>query len=78
MKQPAEILNILSKNELIDATESLVKYEGMDYREAIIYICEKRNIEPEDIAKLITGSLKEKLKAEAERHNYLPKSNTLF
>lgn len=78
--QSAEsLLNILTKAELIQETERLVSYDGMGYSEAIISICDKRGIEPEDIAKLISGTpLKDKLKAEAQRNNLLPKPNSLF
>lgn len=75
---PESILNILSKNELVTQTEELVRSEGMGYAEAIVHICERRGIDPEDVAKLVAGSLKEKLKAEAQRNNILPKPNSLF
>lgn len=74
-----DLLTILSKADLIQETERLVSYEGMGYSEAIISICDKRGIEPEDIAKLISGTpLKDKLQAEAQRNNLLPKPNSLF
>lgn len=72
------IIPIITKSSLIAETEFLVKQEGMQYAEAIIHICEAKGIEPEDIAKLIVGPLKEKLKAEAQRNNILPKPNSLF
>jgi hypothetical protein len=50
----------------------------MGYAEAIIHVCDMKGIDPEDIAKLVGGSLKEKLKAEAQRNNLLPKPNSLF
>jgi uncharacterized protein YdhG (YjbR/CyaY superfamily) len=71
-------LPVLSKADIINKTERLVSKEGLGYAEAIIHICEKYAIEPEDIAKSISGSLKDKLKAEAQRNNYLPKPNNIF
>lgn len=68
----------LSRNELIVETERLVHLEDMGYAEAIVHVCELRSIDPEDIASLISGSLKEKIKAEAQRNNYLPKPPSLF
>ena len=68
------ILPILTKAELIARTEILVHEEGMQYVEAIVYICEELGVEPEDIAKLITGSLKDKLESEAQRNFLLPRS----
>lgn len=75
---PESIIPVLTKNDLIANAESLVRTEGMGYAEAIVHICDSRGIDPEDIAKLIGGSLKEKLKAEAQRNNLLPKPNSLF
>jgi uncharacterized protein YdhG (YjbR/CyaY superfamily) len=75
---PESIIPILTKTDLISQAEALVRTEGMGYAESIVHICDSRGIDPEDIAKLISGSLKEKLKAEAQRNNLLPKPNSLF
>jgi hypothetical protein len=57
----------------------LVKTKEMSYVEAIIHYCDERTLDPEDISKLCVGSLKDKLEAEAQRNNLLPKSsNSLF
>jgi hypothetical protein len=61
----------LRKNELINSVLSYVKTEGLTYSEAIIEVCEENEIEPEDIAKLITGPLKEKLRVEATNRNII-------
>jgi len=73
-----KIIPIITKAELISRTEALVYDEGLGYAEAIVNICEELSIEPEDIAKLITGPLKNKLEAEAQKNNYLPRSTDLF
>jgi hypothetical protein len=73
-----KIIPILTKDQLITLTEELVRSEDMGYAEAIIHICNERAIDPEDIAKLISGPLKDKIKAEAQRNNLLPKPNSLF
>lgn len=78
MTNPESIIPVITKANLIAKAESLVKNENMDYSEAIIHICEEYRVDPEDIAKLIVGSLKEKLRAEAQRKNLLPKPNSLF
>lgn len=75
---PESIIPILTKADLISQVESLVRTEGMGYAESIVHICDSKGIDPEDVAKLISGSLKEKLKAEAQRNNLLPKPNSLF
>jgi hypothetical protein len=47
----------------------------MTYAEAICDICEKQQIDPADMAKLVNGPLKVKLEAEAKSRNII-KSNT--
>lgn len=71
-----DLVKPLTKGNLIAQTEKLVREEGMQYAEAIIHICDKNQIDPEDIAKLISGPLKDKLEVEARRNNILPRSNT--
>jgi hypothetical protein len=50
----------------------------LSYLEAILQICADLDLEPEDIAKMVTGPLKDKLEAEAQRNNILPKPNSLY
>lgn len=75
---PESIIPVLTKADLISQAEALVRTEGMGYAEAIVHVCDTKGIDPEDVAKLVGGSLKEKLKAEAQRNNLLPKPNSLF
>lgn len=78
-KEIEEALNLpLTKEEFISEVETLVRRDEMGYVEAIIYICEQNEYDPEDIATLISGPLKEKLKLEAVNNNVLKtkKSNT--
>ena len=56
--------------------EKLVKTDDLHYREAIILICKELEIDPEDIAKIITGPLKEKLLVEAQSLNIVRRTNT--
>lgn len=73
------IVPVLTKTDLISQTEHLVRTESMSYSEAIVYVCDQRGIEPEDIAKMVASTpLKDKLRAEAQRNNLLPKPNSLF
>jgi len=48
----------------------------MTYTEAIIEICEKKEIDPEDIAKLVKGPLKNKLEVEAMNLNIIKRTTT--
>jgi|TARA_B100001094_G_scaffold50444_1_gene46042 hypothetical protein len=78
-KEVEEALNLpMTKEQFICQVETLVRRDEMGYAEAIIYICEEREFDPEDITTFISGPLKEKLKLEAVNNNVLKtkKSNT--
>ena len=51
--------------------ERIVLNENMNYIDAILYYCEKESIEVESIPKLMTKPLKEKLKIDATRLNFM-------
>lgn len=72
------ITPVITKQELAIHAERLVRSDGLSYIEAIIHICNELDIDPEDIAKMVTGPLRDKLEAEAQRANILPKPNSLF
>ena len=57
--------------------EEVVKEKRVGYMDAIVWWCEKNEMEIEVAAKLLSGAIKSKLKAEAEELNFLPRSNTL-
>jgi hypothetical protein len=67
----------LNKNHFTKMIESTTREKNLSYMEAIIDICEENDIEPEDIAKYISGIIKDKLEAEARSLNFLPRLNTL-
>lgn len=56
--------------------ECLAKEKKLSYMDSIIHYCEETGFELELVPKMISGSLKEKLKQEAEELHFLPKSNT--
>jgi hypothetical protein len=51
--------------------EMIVLSEKMNYIEAIIHFCDKQSIDLESIPKLMTKPLKEKLKIDATRLNFM-------
>ena len=51
--------------------ERIVLHEKMNYIDAILFYCEKESIEVESVSKLMTKPLKEKLKADATRLNFM-------
>tara|TARA_Y100000590_G_scaffold123976_1_gene141829 strand:+ start:13837 stop:14082 length:246 start_codon:yes stop_codon:yes gene_type:complete len=57
--------------------EEIVKEKRISYIDAVVYYCEKNNIDTGTVGNLINKSLKEKIKGEAENLNFLPKSSTL-
>ncbi len=67
----------LNKNKFTKLIESCVAELKISYLEAILYLCEKNNIEPEDASKFISPIIKGKLEAEAMSLNFLPKTNSL-
>lgn len=56
--------------------EEIVEEKDVSYMDAILLYCEQTGFEIEVAAKLISSSLKSKIKIEAENLHFLPKSNT--
>lgn len=56
--------------------EKLAKDKHISYMDAIILYCEETGFEIEVAAKLISSTLKSKIKMEAEELHFLPKSET--
>lgn len=57
--------------------EKEVANKKCSYIDAILGLCEKYEIEPDTIAKLISKPIKEKLSVEGQKINLLPKKNSL-
>jgi uncharacterized protein YdhG (YjbR/CyaY superfamily) len=73
-----DLVPVLTKEQLSARVERLVNEDHITYLEAIIQICDETEIDPDDMAALVVGSLKDKLEAEAQRNNILPKPSSLF
>lgn len=71
MKNKSLVSPILTKQSLATKVEFLVQFDRMRYSEAIVHICEKFSIDPVDIAKLVSGSLYDKLEVEARKLNLI-------
>ena len=69
--------NFLTKNKFTKLIEKTVTDLNVPYMEAILHVCEKNDIEPEDVRKFISPVIKGKVEAEAMQLNFLPKLNTL-
>lgn len=68
----------LTKAKFSKMVEQEVLDSKMSYIDAIVEICDQRQMELEDVGKFITSVLKEKIEAEAMSLNYLPRQNALF
>ena len=58
--------------------EDVVKSKKISYIEAVCLHCENNGIDTGSVGKLINKSLKEKIKLEAEKLNFLPKTSKLL
>ena len=76
MTKNAELQKVLDEKFLTPIKfsyliENIVLRESVNYIDAIVLFCEKENIEVESVSKLMTKPLKEKLKVDATRLNYM-------
>lgn len=70
-------LDFLTKVKFSKLIEQTVSEKNISYIDAIVYICEKYNIEIEDSRKYVSNVLKSKIEAEAMELNFLPRGNQL-
>ena len=68
----------LTRSKFTKIVEETVLDKAISYMDAVLYICEKNSIDPEDVKKFISPIIKGKIEAEAMSLNFLPKQNTLF
>lgn len=67
--------NFMTPTKFADEIETLVKYHDVNYIEAIVEFCDMNSIEIETVPKLISKPLKEKIKYEAQKLNYIKKTS---
>lgn len=53
--------------------EQLATSSKLNYMDAVLFYCRENYLEPEDVAKLINKSLKDKIEMDFRELNYLPK-----
>ena len=70
--------NFLNKSGFSTLVEKAVFKKKISYMDAILYVCDKNNIEPEDVKKFLNGVIVEKVEAEAMNLNFLPRQNMLI
>jgi hypothetical protein len=69
--------SFLNKTKFSKLVENEVFEKSIGYMEAILLLCEKNDIDPEDVKKFISPIIKDKLEAEAMGLNFLPQTNTI-
>ena len=70
--------NFLTRKKFTEMILDCVKQNNLSYIDEIVHLCEKNNIEIEDIKKYISPAIKDHLEAEGMDLHLLPKGNTLF
>ena len=69
-------LNVTANvTNFVNEINKLVEDKGLDVMDAVVYYCEKHNVEIETAASIIkqNAKIKARLMIEAENLNYLPK-----
>jgi hypothetical protein len=64
-------------NEFSLYIEQMVRDTKLSYMDAVLEYCKENYLEPEDVAKLINKSLKDKIEMNFRDLNYLPKQAQL-
>lgn len=64
-------------NEFSLYIENQVYEKNISYMDAVLEYCAENYVEPDEIAKLINKSLKDKLEVNFQEMNYLPKQAQL-
>ena len=65
------MLELMTSQKFSLIIEEVVKEKRLGYMDAILWWCEKNEMEIEVAAKLCNGVIKEKLRYEAQELNYL-------
>ena len=77
MTDTSQETTFLSKKEFSHTVEIFVYENNISYMDAIVHLCEKNNMEVEDVKKFLNSSIVGQLEAEARSLNFLPKVNQL-
>lgn len=66
-----------TSNEFSLHIEQIVKEKRMSHMDAVLEYCKENFLEPQDIAKLVNKSLKEKIAINMQESNLMPKKAQL-
>jgi hypothetical protein len=67
-------LKIRNSAQVSNEIEQIVANYKLSYIDAIVFHCEKNDIEIETIAKLLNTQIKQKIEIEAQGLNFIPKA----
>jgi hypothetical protein len=67
----------MNAKEFTKIIEELVRTKKLSYIDAIVYYCDENEIDTSTVNTIITKSIKDKIRVEAENLNYLPKTSRL-
>ena len=70
-------VEFMTKVKFSKLVETVVRQDRLSHMEAILHLCEKYGIEPEDCKKYVSNVIKDKLEAEAMNLHYMAKSAEL-
>lgn len=73
----SEVRMFKNSNEFSLHIENIASSKKINYMEAVLEYCRENQVEPEDVAKLINRSLKDKIEMNFRDLNYLPKQAQL-
>jgi len=71
-----KIKPVIDLKRLHEKVQLFVIKDDMTYTEAIIEVCDQLDIEPQEMARIIKGPLKDKLRVEAQDRNILKNKPT--
>ena len=69
------LFNKDAQKKFIKQIESIVEKEN-SYMDAVLFVCEENNIEPNFAAKYLTRPIIEKIEKEGMEYNLLPKKSS--
>jgi cell division ATPase FtsA len=69
--------NFLTKQKFSKMVEQTANILNLTYMDSIIHLSEKHNIELEDIKRYLSSVVRERVEAEAQNLNYLPRPSRL-
>lgn len=70
-------LEVLTTSKFSEIIETIVSQKKISYMDAIVWYCEREEMEIETAAKLLSAIIKAKLETEAQELNFLPKTSKL-